>query len=121
MHKAADQINSLSYNMNLLAQTPFKAEPKIKRTPEIHLTNLQNETNLHNTDSEQLTYHSFPRHCARFTREALLRLQTFSSACSGPADRALVAALCTSFAFLPVAQHIPLSCADTVCRAAFTI
>lgn len=51
MHKAADQINSLSYNMSLLAQTPFKAEPKIQRTPEINLTNLQNETNLHNTDS----------------------------------------------------------------------
>lgn len=27
--------------MNLLAQTPFKAEQKIKRTLEIHLTNLQ--------------------------------------------------------------------------------
>lgn len=42
MHKAADQINSLLYNMNLLAQTPFKVEPRlIRKTPEIRLTNLE--------------------------------------------------------------------------------
>lgn len=44
MHKAAGQINSLSGNMNLFAQTPLKVEPAprlSKRTPQIHPTNLQ--------------------------------------------------------------------------------
>lgn len=100
--------------MNLLAQTPFKAQPTprlSKRTPQIHLTILQIK--------QTCTTHYFPRHCARFVQETVLRLQTFSSALSNPAERAFSGSLAYKpLTFIPVAQLIVCSVTlRRVCRA----
>lgn len=124
MHKAADQILSFIYHEPISTnsfQSRTKTDQKNTRNSSHKPTN---ETNLHNTDSEQLTYHFFfPRHCARFLQETVLRLQTFISACSGPADRAFGGSFVYRLlAFIPVAQHIVLSAVLTrVCRATLSI
>lgn len=123
--KAEGQMNSCSFNMNLLPQTPFKAQqtPGLsKRTPQIHLTNLQMKQNLHNT-AEQLTYQYFPRHRVRLVQEIVLRLQTLGSVLSDSADRAFGGSFAYRLlALIPAAQHSVLSAVLTsVCRAVLGI